>query len=144
MPQEYRELPGAVAPVLPVIVNALIAAPSEPILLLCVSGKDRTAVAVAHLLERVGVAREANFEGCLESRVHCAPDRIAKLRSGLRVAAGNTIEENIVAYLAGVEASHLQARFDAIGSQFGSVGRSMGTVVTGQRKRAELTRALAS
>jgi protein tyrosine/serine phosphatase/phosphoglycolate phosphatase-like HAD superfamily hydrolase len=83
----------------------------------CTTGKDRTGWAAAALLTLLGVPRDTVMEDYLRSNDYILP--LYKKQIGAFVAAGG--EESIPLAILGVKAEYLDASFDEMERQYGSI-----------------------
>lgn len=114
----YRAIPIAVAPALAIYFEHAGEHP-EPTLIHCTAGKDRTGVAVALLLETLGVTRDAIFEDYLATRTISD----AKIESGAQnfaEIAGRTLPDESLRMLAGVRRDFLEQSYAWIERKHGT------------------------
>ncbi|QCQ90972.1 tyrosine-protein phosphatase [Rhodococcus sp. SGAir0479] len=96
-----------------------LAETSGPQLFHCTAGKDRTGWAAALLQSIAGVPRETIMADYLLTNEYTA-DSMARTLQGLAARFGQE-RADIFAPLVGVEASYLQAAFDQVEAEYGSV-----------------------
>ena len=118
----YRRFPQIYAGHLAALFRYL-SSQSRPILIHCTAGKDRTGFACAMLLWALGVPREAIFADYLQSRGQFSPDALlARLGSRFDRPVSPRAHAAL-AVLADVSSEYLNAAFDQIAADFGSVDR---------------------
>jgi protein-tyrosine phosphatase len=108
----YPELLTSLQPELRQLFDQLLEDPG-PTIYHCTAGKDRTGVATALILSALGVPRETIYADYLMSNRFYHPAASATPMGGL--------PPELSAVLIGVDASYLQALFDSIDAQYGSV-----------------------
>jgi protein-tyrosine phosphatase len=114
MAETYRELPGALLPHWKTVGNTLLEG-GVPMLINCTAGKDRTGVAVALLLELVGVPRESILQDYMRSvRFGENLVRCAGVEPGLMQSYGFMPSPLQVDALIGVRPDYLEAAWDVI------------------------------
>jgi protein-tyrosine phosphatase len=114
MTQTYRSIPKSLARHWPVITKTLIGGGS-PTLVNCTAGKDRTGVAIAFLLEHVGVPREIIMQDYLASRVFGENMmRAGTLEAGFMGSYGFMPSPGQVEALVGVRTEYLEAAWDEV------------------------------
>lgn len=119
----YRRFPRIYAAHLKSLFAYLASDRVGPVLVHCTAGKDRTGFACAMLLWALGVPRDAIFTDYLMSRGQFSPDAIlARLGSRLEQPVSARARAAL-AVLANVSAEWLDAAFDQIEADFGSVDR---------------------
>lgn len=106
----YRAIPAAVAPALAVYFNHVAEHP-EPTLMHCTAGKDRTGVAVALVLEMLGVTREAIVADYLATEQSITSDKLEDSARKLAEIAGRTLPDESLRMLAGVRADFLEQSY---------------------------------
>lgn len=117
----YEALPAAAAPLLPQLFSRL-ANDQMPALIHCSAGKDRTGFICACIQHALGVDREQIHAHYLATREHLAIDAMAsRIAERLREAVGDAAARQMVRVLADVEAEYLDAAFDRIDQDHGSI-----------------------
>ncbi|MEY2944172.1 MAG: hypothetical protein RLY97_2186 [Pseudomonadota bacterium] len=114
MVETYREIVGSLVPHWPVIAEVLLAG-DLPMLLNCTAGKDRTGVAIALLLEILGVARDVIIKDYLRSQIFtnnlmCA----GEVEPGMMASFGFMPSPGQIDALIGVRKDYLAAAWDEI------------------------------
>ena len=125
----YARLPYLLQPRLRGAFDAIVHAGEGATIIHCAAGKDRTGVAVALVLESLGVPRETIMDDYLQTNT--AVDLEARLHernaagAGLATTASPILALPDVARRAVLEAhpTYLQAAYDAIEARDGSVAR---------------------
>ena len=113
MVDTYREIPAALMPHWSKIGECLLA--EGPVLINCTAGKDRTGVAVAVLLEMLGVSRKTIMQDYLQSNIYGENlRRGGGLEAALRQTLGFLPSEGQVDALIGVRAEYLHAAWHQI------------------------------
>lgn len=114
MTETYREIVGSLLPHWPVICKALLAG-AVPMLLNCTAGKDRTGVAIALLLEMIGVPRQAILDDHLRSAVFGENlVRDGEVEPGFMASYGFMPSPDQIQALIGVRADYLDAVWDEV------------------------------
>jgi protein-tyrosine phosphatase len=114
MKDAYRSIPGSLAPHWPVIAEALVA-DHVPALINCTAGKDRTGVAVAFLLESVGVSRDHILQDYLKSSVFGENMvRAGTIEAGFINSYGFLPSPGQIDALVGVRAEYLEAAWSEV------------------------------
>ena len=88
-----------------------------PALYHCTTGKDRTGWASAALLTLLGVPKDKVFEDYLQSNVYILPAYKSLIDHFVAAGGDPAIPHDIL----GVKAEYLQASFDQVSTQYGSV-----------------------
>jgi len=141
MCETYREIPDALAPHWETVGECLLE--GRPAIVNCTAGKDRTGVAVAVLLEMLGVSREAILEDY--NRSHIFGENLRRsgaLESGFRSSFGFMPSPEQVDALIGVRADYLEAAWQQIESSHKTVGRYLADAGLAEDKQIELRRRL--
>jgi len=114
MTETYAEIPQALLPHWPKIGEILLE--GKPAMINCTAGKDRTGVAVAVVLEMLGVPRISVMRDYLKSSVFGDNlKRSGSLEKGLTTSFGFLPSDGQVEALIGVRREYLEAAWDAIG-----------------------------
>ncbi|MFM6933120.1 MAG: tyrosine-protein phosphatase [Novosphingobium sp.] len=92
-----------------------------PVIVNCTAGKDRTGVAAALVLRSVGVPYAKVREDFLLSNSAPGMDSLHKAMAGQAARAGMSMSPEVMALLAGVDGSYLDAAFDQIDRKYGSL-----------------------
>ncbi len=116
----YRELPTAAAPHLATIFDR-IARGDVPLLVHCTAGKDRTGFICTMILEALGVAREEAVADYLSSAGRATETVIDHTRRMVVSRVGSAVSEAAMAALIGVERDYIEASFERIEADFGSI-----------------------
>jgi protein tyrosine/serine phosphatase len=122
---------------------ALLAETTGPTLVNCTAGKDRTGFLVALLHYALGVHRDDIFEDyMLTNTVGDQAARIAALRRDLERRFGAPMSNEAVDVVVSVEPQFLQAAFDSVIAQYGSIDVYLADVlgVTAQVQEALIER----
>jgi protein-tyrosine phosphatase len=131
--QSYPDMLRQTQPQQRALFEGLLAA-EGPVLFHCTAGKDRTGMAAALVLSVLRVPRDVIFADYDMSNQYLAP-------SDPRMAALNLSPEAMHA-LAGVEPAYLQAAFDYIDTNYGSVDayveRELGVTAADRRRLRQL------
>ena len=124
MAQGYRTLPKALAPSYRELFARLIAGRGA-VVVNCTAGKDRTGIGTALVLTALGVPYETVREDfLLSNRAIAAQFSRSANGSGIdakSAAAMAALPREVTALLAGVDGPYLDAAFDQIRSDYGSV-----------------------
>lgn len=118
----YRRMPNSFARDLRALFQHLTERPGRAILVHCAAGKDRTGFVVAMLLWALGVSHETILADYLETNRRYTIERLVNARTrflpdlemtpSIRAALG---------VLASVHTDFIEAAFDAVSSEFGSI-----------------------
>jgi protein-tyrosine phosphatase len=105
------------------------AAGGGPVLVNCMAGKDRTGIAVAMLHHVAGVHRDDILADYLLTNT--AGDIDARIAAGMASirATGSDLAEDVMHVLMGVEAEYLEAAFERIAEECGSIDGYLRDVV---------------
>lgn len=106
----YRAIPVAVAPALSVYFDHVAGHPA-PTLIHCTAGKDRTGVAVALLLEMLGVTRDSIFADYLATQQTISAEKIESGARKFAEIAGRILPDESLRMLAGVRADFLEQSY---------------------------------
>ncbi|MEH6758583.1 MAG: tyrosine-protein phosphatase [Parasphingorhabdus sp.] len=118
MKDTYRSIPGSLACHWPAIVETLVI-DRVPALINCTAGKDRTGVAVALLLESVGVSRENILQDYLKSSVFGENMvRAGTIEAGFMNSYGFLPSPGQIDALVGVHADYLEAAWTEVDKQW--------------------------
>jgi len=141
MCETYREIPDALAPHWVTIGESLLE--GRPAIVNCTAGKDRTGVAVAVLLEMLGVDRDAILHDYNRSNIF-----------GENLRRGGTLEDDVrnsfgflpaaeqVDALIGVRSEYLQAAWNQIESGHGTIARYLAESGLDEATQSNLRRLL--
>ena len=125
MKDAYRSIPGSLSRHWPVIAEALVA-DRVPALINCTAGKDRTGVAIAFLLESVGVSRDYILQDYLKSRVFGENmTRAGTIEAGFISSYGFLPSPGQIDALVGVRADYLEAAWSEVDKQWSGVDQNM-------------------
>jgi len=114
MAETYREIVSALLPHWRTIAEAL-QADAVPMLLNCTAGKDRTGVAIALLLELVGVPREVIADDYMRSAIFAENlVRAGEVEPGMQASYGFMPSPGQIDALIGVRAEYLEAAWDEV------------------------------
>ena len=117
----YEALPAAAATLMPQLFERL-AGEQLPALIHCSAGKDRTGFICACIQHAVGVDRAQIHAHYLATREHLAIDAMAsRIAERLREVVGEAAARQMVRVLADVEAEYLDAAFERIDQDHGSI-----------------------
>jgi len=142
MLENYRLMPSAFLPHLPVLVDTLLAG-EAPMLVHCTAGKDRTGVVVALLLEYVNVGRDAIMADYLQSEIF-----------GQNILASGRVEERLsksfgfvptsemARVLTGVQPDFLDVALEAVVAGWGGVAGYFAAAGVDSARGRELKRRL--
>ena len=121
MKLNHSAIPGALAPHLPALIDAL-ANGELPALLHCTAGKDRTGVLVAVLLKMLGVQHDAILADYLRSDVFGKNLRLGgSIADAFQKTFGFVPSEATISTMIGVFPEFLDAALDAINAKWGSI-----------------------
>lgn len=123
MVDTYRRMPRALLPAVRAAFARAAGADGAPgtVLVHCTAGKDRTGFVCAMLLEALDVPREAIFDDYLESARRRPPEALA---DALLAWSGHSPTARGVAAvrtIAGVDPAFLEASYDVVARDWGSV-----------------------
>lgn len=114
-----------------IIFRALLeAGPADGVLLHCTGGKDRTGVAVAFILEALGVTRTSIMDDFTLSNVEAAA-RAAEFVEWMRRATGRVLAPEVAYWLAGVKPEWLDELLGKVAIRYGSVAGYLATLGIG-------------
>jgi protein-tyrosine phosphatase len=119
----YRRMPGLLFHHLPALFG-LFESGDVPVLVHCAAGKDRTGFVVAVLLHALGVAPEHILEDYLlssRSSMVTDPHKRQHMSQMVFELVGQTCSESMVDAILAVHPDYLQAAFDAVDQQWGSM-----------------------
>ena len=118
MKDAYRSIPGSLARHWPVIAEMLVI-DHVPALINCTAGKDRTGVAVAFILESVGVSRDHILQDYLKSSVFGENMvRAGTIEAGFMNSYGFLPSPGQIDALVGVQADYLEAAWTEVDKQW--------------------------
>ena len=121
MAETYREIVGALLPHWATVAAALQAG-EVPMLVNCTAGKDRTGVAIALLLELVGVPREAIVADYLRSAIFAENlVRAGEVEPGMMASFGFMPSPDQIDALIGVREDYLEAAWAEIAQVWSDV-----------------------
>jgi protein-tyrosine phosphatase len=124
MVQTYRDIPRALQRHLPILFARLANGDGAPLIIHCSAGKDRTGVLAAVIQLALGVSREHVFaDYLLTERFRDASALEATIVELLRALLGKEPSRGVVLALAAVRKSYLEAAFEVIEGEHGSLGR---------------------
>ena len=123
----YRELPVWMAPRIRALFHH-IAAGDTPIVVHCAAGKDRTGIAIALLLDVLGVRRETIFQDyLLTNEFNFESFILSRHAAQLGVAVTNhpllTLKEDVRRVLFAAHTDYLQGTFLELDARFGGIER---------------------
>jgi protein-tyrosine phosphatase len=122
MKLNYRAMPGALQPHLPMLIGAL-ADGELPALLHCTAGKDRTGVLVAILLQMLGVKHEAIVADYLRSDVFRKNLLLAgSITHVFQKHFGFSPDDTVITVMTGVFPEFLGSALEVIDAEWGSIG----------------------
>ncbi|WP_275629422.1 tyrosine-protein phosphatase [Pseudomonas sp. 273] len=117
----YRLFPGAFAKQLPLLLDYLLNQ-NLPLLFHCAAGKDRTGFIAALLLHILDVPWESIYLDYLASADRWqGPRSEATIRGYLAGLSSTEPDQSVVRILCGVKPAYLDAAFDALIEQYGSI-----------------------
>ena len=120
----YRFVPEALGKHLGNFFNAVTDEEQLPLILHCSAGKDRTGVLSAVLLTALGVPRETVIADYMKTNEYRDAVKLKKKVIELMLPIlGTAPPDDVVEIMAGVHADYLNASFDAIDTQYGSIER---------------------
>ena len=120
MSQNYAAMPEALMQYWPRLVGALLDG-ATPAVINCTAGKDRTGVAVALLLDLLGVPREAIFADYAKSAIFGENMAIkGSIERGFMESFGFVPSQPVIDALVGVRREFLDAAFERVAAQCGS------------------------
>lgn len=123
MHQNYAAMPGALLPHWRAIVDALLD-DCVPALVNCTAGKDRTGVAIALLLDLLGIDRDAIVADYLRSSVF--GDNMAiqgSIERGFLESFGFVPGQQVIDAMIGVDKDYLGAAQDLVNTRWGGIAR---------------------
>ena len=120
MQEINRELVQKHTPVFRDWLHDLARSEATPQVFHCTAGKDRTGFAAAMLLTILGVPQETVMQDYLLSQVYGRQQRERMLRR-VRIISLFRIDPQVLQPLMGVEASFLEAAFDEIETEYGTM-----------------------
>jgi protein-tyrosine phosphatase len=122
MSQNYAAMPAALMRYWPEIADALLSGVT-PAVINCTAGKDRTGVAVALLLNLLGVPREAILADYLKSAIFGENVAIkGSIERGFMESFGFVPSQPVIDALVGVRREFLDAALDQVDNRWGSIG----------------------
>lgn len=138
MSQNYAAMPAALMRHWPSLVGALLGG-STPAVINCTAGKDRTGVAVALLLDLVGVPREAILADYLKSAIFGQNMAIkGSIGRGFMESFGFVPSQPVIDALVGVRREFLDAALDQVDAQWGGIEHYFGASGVDAARQAEL------
>lgn len=118
----YRNFPRAFASGLSQMFQALLQAPSQPVMVHCTAGKDRTGFFCALLLAALGATEEQIYADYLRLGDRLQHTPLADgLREALSAVLGRPLSAAALTTLLSVEVDFLDAAFDSLRHEFGSI-----------------------
>ncbi len=121
MSQNYAAMPAALMRYWPELAEALLGG-TIPALINCTAGKDRTGVAVALLLQLLGVPREEIIADYLKSAVFARNMTIqGSIERGFMDSFGFVPSQPVIDALVGVRPEFLDAALDQVAVQWGGI-----------------------
>jgi protein-tyrosine phosphatase len=121
MSQNYRMMPAAIQPHLPLMVDALLEG-RVPLLIHCTAGKDRTGVVIAILLLLLDVPVDDILEDYARSNVFGENMRIAgSIEHSFNETFGFVPSKDVVDMMIGTERDFLLAALAEISAQWGGI-----------------------
>lgn len=122
MKEIYRSIPISLMRHWPVIVDTM-KENERPTLVNCTAGKDRTGVAIAFMLELLGVSREAIMRDYLSSHVFGENMyRAGTIEAGFMGSYGFMPSAGQIDALVGVRPDYLEAAWDEVEQQWSGLG----------------------
>ena len=122
MSQNYAAMPAALVRYWPEMADALLGG-ATPAVINCTAGKDRTGVAVALLLDVLGVPREVILADYLKSAIFSENMAIkGSIERGFMESFGFVPSQPVIDALVGVRREFLDAAFDQVDNQWGTIG----------------------
>ena len=138
MRQNYAAMPGALLPHWRAMVNVLLDG-GVPALVNCTAGKDRTGVAIALLLELLGVDRNAIVADYLRSSVF--GDNMAiqgSIERGFLESFGFVPGCHVIDAMIGVDSDYLGAAQDVVNARWGGIDGYFAAGGVGHDEQQEL------
>jgi protein-tyrosine phosphatase len=121
MRQNYAAMPAALLPHWSTLVGALLDG-AVPAMINCTAGKDRTGVAVALLLECVGVTRDAIIADYMKSDIFGQNMALQRsIEQGIMDSFGFMPNRSAVDALIGVDADYLLASLAVVETRWGGI-----------------------
>lgn len=93
----------------------------KPVLVNCTAGKDRTGIATALVLRSIGVPYTTVKQDFLLSNNAPGMDSLRQSMGSQARAMGTGMSSEVMALLSGVDGTYLDAAFDQIGKEYGSL-----------------------
>ena len=122
MSQNYAAMPAALMRYWPELTDALLNG-ATPAVINCTAGKDRTGVAVALLLDVLGVPRAAILADYLKSAIFGENMAIkGSIERGFMESFGFVPTQPVIDALVGVRREFLDAAFDQVDNRWGTIG----------------------
>ena len=128
----YRRMPGSYHGDLRALFEHLSEPGAGPVLVHCAAGKDRTGFVSALLLWALGVSREHILDDYLQTRGRFSLERMQRVRAMLSHKVEPAHSEAPLRVLSSVHPDYLEAAFDAVAKDYGSIERYL-------EQRCELT-----
>ena len=122
----YKFVPDALGKHLGKFFKAVVDEEQLPLILHCSAGKDRTGVLSAVLLMTLGVPRETAVADYMKTHEYRDAVKLKKKVVELMLPIlGTAPPEDVVEIMAGVHPDYLNASFNTIDTQYGSITRYM-------------------
>jgi len=142
MKRNYRLMPRAFMPHVPVMVDTLLSG-ETPMLVHCTAGKDRTGVVIALILEFLGVPRDAIVADYLKSDIFGQNIQTSgRVKANLQKSFGFIPPDGMVAVLTGVHPDLLILALDEVIAEWGGVIDYFAAAGVDPNRRHELVRLL--
>ena len=142
MAHNYKLMPQAFMPHVPVMVDALLAG-EAPMLVHCTAGKDRTGVVIALFLELLKVPREKILAEYMKSDIFRENMQASgQVKANLHKSFGFVPPDEMVAVLIGVQPDFLNLALDTVIEEWGGVPEYFEAAGIDLARRHELGRLL--
>ncbi|WP_422342784.1 tyrosine-protein phosphatase [Parasphingorhabdus sp.] len=138
MKETYRSIPGSLTRHW-ARITGVMSGGSMPMLINCTAGKDRTGVAIALLLELVGVPRHEIMKDYLRSNVFGQNmHRTDTVRDGFMTSYGFVPSDGQIEALIGVQSDYLQSAWSEVDKRWGGLDSYFDDAGIGPNLRNEI------